>query len=332
VKGSQQPTPKNFRVPITVDLFNGQLIGRSPAQVARAEQDIPGEAIDYDFDNDVGLIRIRPGRKLASSRVVPPWWSPKKGMKMYTVGCSHGADATAWDTTILEPKITMTNTATRKNFSEIKCANQPKEGRSGGGLYTTDGYVAGVCDFADPNEHVGLYAVPEAIHRLLDRTQLMALYKPPGDGPDTRLASNRTIPRTSPGTKYRGQSEDDSVARETVTLPSPEMVGIKTWGRPSGGMKLPASRPQTVNPEDVALADGRDSRVRPGEARQTELSIDPGPDARAMENLDREEAASVPSPSRTARTETTAPKGRTSGWRGASNRLPDLEETRPLPR
>ena len=61
-------------------------------------------------------------------------------------------------------------------------AHQPKEGRSGGGLYTTDGYVAGVCDFADPNEHVGLYAVPEAIRSpapLRPQPRLMALYKPP---------------------------------------------------------------------------------------------------------------------------------------------------------
>jgi thiol-disulfide isomerase/thioredoxin len=61
VKGSQQPLPKNFRVPITVDLFNGQIITRSPAMVGRAEQDIVGEAIDYDFVNVVGLLRMRPG-------------------------------------------------------------------------------------------------------------------------------------------------------------------------------------------------------------------------------------------------------------------------------
>ena len=145
---------------------------------------------------------------------------------MFTVGCSHGNDASAWDTTILDPRVGMSNTATKEGFATIKCAHQPKEGRSGGGLYTTDGYVAGVCDFADPNEHVGLYAVPEAIHRLLDRNQLTVLYKPPANGSNTLLAGDRTRPKPSNGTRLRTQSPEESP--EPVTLPPPSMVGITT--------------------------------------------------------------------------------------------------------
>jgi thiol-disulfide isomerase/thioredoxin len=334
VKSAQQPSPKNFRVPITVDLFNGQLIGRNPAQVARAEQDVVGEAIDYDFDNDVGLIRIRPGRKLPASRVVPAWWTPKKGMKMYTVGCSHGADATAWDTTILEPKINMTNTATRKGFSEIKCANQPKEGRSGGGLYTTDGYVAGVCDFADPNEHAGLYAVPEAIHRLLDRNQLAMLYKAPTAN-DALLASTRSPAKPAGGTKYRAQNAEESTARTTVTLPPPEQVGIRTWSRPKATDKPSSTpRPRSTEQPDTAIADNREARVRPGEARQVDATLDPGPDARALERLNAEDlpaeaaTAPVPAPRRVAKADPTGSKPKSSGWRGVRDRLPDLDAPR----
>ncbi len=337
VKGATQPLPKDFRVPITVDLFTGQLVTRNPAQVSRGEQDIVGEAIDYDFDNDVGLIRIRPGRKLPSSRVVPPWWHPEKGMKMYTVGCSHGEDATAWDTMILDPKITMSNTATRKTFSEIKCVHQPKEGRSGGGLYTTDGYVAGVCDFADPNEHVGLYAVPEAIHRLLDRNDYMALYKPTSGGSNAMLAANRATPKTpktSNGTMVRAQSPDGP---PVVTLPSPALVGIKGWNSPKSVDKPGSLRLPRDDQSEATLADNRDSRVRPGEARPTDASIDPGPDATLMDRVDQAEnvprARANPAPSstprRTERTEPTKLKSRPSGWKGSKTPLPDLERTRP---
>jgi thiol-disulfide isomerase/thioredoxin len=333
IKGAQQPSPKNFRVPITVDLFNGQLIGRTPAIVGRAEQDVVGEAIDYDFDNDVGLIRIRPGRKLPSSRVVPPWWKPEKGMTMFTVGCSHGNDATAWDTTILDPRVTMSNTATKKSFSEIKCKNQPKEGRSGGGLYTTDGYVAGVCDFADPNEHVGLYAVPEAIHRILDRNQYTALYKPPTSGSDAMLATNRTAPKGSTGTKYRGQNAEESSARETVTLPPPDMVGIRTWGRPKTADKPASAMPRQDDQPVATLTDARDSRVRPGEAQQTDASIDPGPDARALERFESGGPSNpAPAPRKVATSDSTNPKPRTSGWKGVRNPLPDLDGSRTSPR
>ncbi|WP_435011076.1 S1 family peptidase [Tundrisphaera lichenicola] len=176
VKGQTLPAPKDFRVPITVDLFDGEITGNQPATVHCSEKDIRGEAIDYDLTNDVGLIRIRPGRVLAASRVVPPDWEPRKGMKMYTVGCSNGRDATAWDTMILDPRVRMTNSSTKQDLATIKCAIQPKQGRSGGGLFTIDGYVAGVCNFADPNEKAGQYAVPESIHRLLDRNGMAAIY------------------------------------------------------------------------------------------------------------------------------------------------------------
>jgi RNA polymerase sigma factor (sigma-70 family) len=212
LKGQPQPAPKDFKVPITVDLFDGQLVGQSPAMVGRAEQDVVGQAIDFDFNNNVALIRIRPGRKLPSSRVVPFGWEPTRGMKMIAVGCSHGNDATAWDTTILDPRVTMSNSATKKTFSEIKCDHQPKGGRSGGGLFTTNGLVAGVCNFADPNEHVGLYAVPDAIHRLFDRNGLSSLYEK-GDG------NPRTADVDIHGFKYPAPA--DMLAAAGHQLPAP---------------------------------------------------------------------------------------------------------------
>ena len=334
IKGQQQPSPKNFRVPISVDLFGGQFVRPKPATLACSEKDIPGEAIDYDFTNDVGLIRIRPGRKLAASRVVPPSWQPKKGMKMYTVGCSHGQDATAWDTTILDPRVGMSNTSTKQAFATIKCAHQPKEGRSGGGLYTTDGYLAGVCDFADPNERVGLYAVPEALHKLLDHNSLTALYKPPTGG-DVMLAGNRIKPKASPGTRLRTQSPDESSNPEAVTLPPPSMVGISTppadansW-RPGSNEKSAPRRSRPSDLPELSVADSGAALVRPGTAQQTDLSVDPGPDARAGE--DTQEPAQPPAPKR-ADNATSPKKSTKSGWKPVRQPLPDLAGSRPSPR
>ena len=327
IKGQQQPSPKNFRVPITVDLFTSTFVRVKPTpMLACSEQDIPGEAIDYDFTNDVGLIRIRPGRKLAASRVVPASWKPQKGMAMVTVGCSHGADATAWSTTILDPRIGMSNTSTKKSFATIKCAHQPKEGRSGGGLFTSDGYVAGVCDFADPNEHVGLYAVPEAIHRMLDKNQYTALYKAPTSGNNALLAANANRPRTSRGTTARGQSPET----DEVTLPPPRMVGInspsgdaRNWrsGSDDNSAPHPVRRPE---PGDIAMAETPDLGVPVGEARTTNLASDPGPDARAMED------PSEPAPARGRPTATTRPK--TSGWRPVRQNAQQSDGLRASPR
>jgi thiol-disulfide isomerase/thioredoxin len=334
IKGRPQPTAQNFRVPISVDLFDGQPVTRQPFMINCSEKDLPGEAIDYDFTHDVGLIRIRPGRRLMASRVVPPDWKPRKGMKMYTVGCSHGHDATAWDTMILDPRVSMSNSSTKQGFATIKCAHQPKEGRSGGGLYTTDGYVAGVCDFADPNEQVGLYAVPEAIHRLLDRNQLMALYRR-GDPSGALLASNggRTRPQGSQGTYVRAQNsplKESAPANDAITLPPFNMVAgrnvpgtgpNKAWQR--AGAPANSPRPSRFpGRSDPLLADSVDPGARPGEAISTELSMEPSPEARAFDKPE------TPAPRRT-RPAPPASSPSSGGWRRAPQALPDLVGSSP---
>jgi hypothetical protein len=156
---------------------------------------------------------------------------------MLTVGCSEGDDATPWSTVIIEPR--------RRNFLQgrpeyeaIECVNAPKQGRSGGGLFTDNGYIAGVCDFAEPQGKVGLYATPRSIYTLLDRNKLMALYTPPSLGSGTLLAdrgSNSRSQSASPKTVARSQSPDrEEVARDrsraetrdVVMIPDPPMLGI----------------------------------------------------------------------------------------------------------
>ncbi len=43
-------------------------------------------------------------------------------------------------------------------------------------MFTSDGYLVGVCNFAEPKGDQGLYAAPNSIYRLLDRNNLSFLY------------------------------------------------------------------------------------------------------------------------------------------------------------
>ena len=146
---------------------------------------------------------------------------------MITVGCSEGHDATAWNTVIANPGMKGLNG--NGAYEAIECMVAPKQGRSGGGLFTSDGYVAGVCDFAEPRGDHGLYAAPTSIYTILDRNDLMALYSPARTGkPETLLAKNRPTPKRKASDKLyaRAQSPrpDDP---GSVTLPPPGMLGIK---------------------------------------------------------------------------------------------------------
>jgi thiol-disulfide isomerase/thioredoxin len=218
--------PSKFPNKITIDLFDGKLKGPRQDQLSCTEEGIPGKAVDYDFGTDVGLIVFKPGRRLPASRVVPPHFDPQKRMHMYTVGCSEGADASMWETVITRPP-----TRLLKGNDEhlaIECARAPKQGRSGGGLYTDNGFLAGVCNFAEPQGNRGLYAAPESIYRLLDRNKLAALYAPPSlDGSGTLLADNSRSNRSIRGQSPEPEQRPRQARGGELSVPDPSIVGIR---------------------------------------------------------------------------------------------------------
>ena len=174
VKGTQ-PRPDQFKLPVQVELFDGKLGGPGGQTVRPLGRPMGGEVIDYDFGRDVALVRIRPGRVLPASPIVPEGWSPREGMKMSTVGCTNGEDATAWSTTITDPSFS--GLSEKPDYEAIQCLYSPRRGRSGCGLFTEDGYLAGVCNYAfDSRISRGLYASPNSIRAILDRNNLSFLY------------------------------------------------------------------------------------------------------------------------------------------------------------
>jgi thiol-disulfide isomerase/thioredoxin len=263
VEGQQPVHPKHFRNPIEIDLFDGNLVRTriSPNVISskvNPVETVKGEAIDYDFSRDVGLIRIRPGRRLPASPIVPPSWTPKVGATMTTVGCSEGNDATAWTTHITRPPMRgfLSGNAV---YEAIECAHPPRQGRSGGGLYTQDNYVAGVCDFAEPVGQHGLYASPRSIYAILDRNQLTALYSPDGRDGGRLLASGRsTKPRRPRASIARAQSPDEESA--PLTVPDPKFLHISTpnVAQASSSGEISTARPKgwhSPNDDDPQPAD-----------------------------------------------------------------------------
>ncbi|MBV8230393.1 MAG: thioredoxin fold domain-containing protein [Planctomycetaceae bacterium] len=280
LEGRQQVRPEHFPRKITIDLFDGKLVGQRPAMVHYANDSYEGEVIDYDFDRDVGLIRIRPGRRLPASRVVPATWMPKERMAMLTVGCSEGHDATAWNTMIINPS--MRGLVGNSVYEAVACTNAPKQGRSGGGLFTTDGYLAGVCDFAEPRGDHGLYASPRSMHAILDRNNLMALYAPAKRRSEALLAQNPSNPeRTKPPSIARAQSpdRDEPVSGTIPPPPPPEDLGIKVPRLVERGPKaVPASAMTRRDSWHASTRPAPDLADDAGSAAMTDLKLPPAAD------------------------------------------------------
>jgi hypothetical protein len=333
LEGRQQAPPDRFPRKILIDLFDGKLHGEHPKQVHFVET-VAGRAVDYDFTHDVGLIQIRTGRRLPAARVVPAHWHPQARMFMYTVGCSEGQDATAWSTIVLNPQ--MRGLSGNPSYEAIECKYAPHQGRSGGGLYTQDGYVAGVCNFAEPRGDHGLYATPRSIYGLLDRNKLMALYAPVTTGSGTLLASrgNRSRVREhSPITVARAQSPDGaesekpSVRRGNVTVPPPELV-IKsplTAQRTAGGEERTTRRTawQATHPAPPP-APKLTTTEPPGKIeQQTDLNLDPQADHdrfshfEADDDADSEQSAGAEDLPASAKSPAVQPAPK-SRWRAVS--------------
>lgn len=139
---------------IEVDLF-------APGCEPKAE----GRLISYDLERDVALVQIAPGGTPPVVPLAAPETRFAVGDPVFNVGCNNGDDPTLRESYIsgIDKYLGPPN---------IEAAGQPVEGRSGGGLFTADGRMIGVCNAADPADNEGLYAALASIHAELARAGL----------------------------------------------------------------------------------------------------------------------------------------------------------------
>ena len=193
------PMVGSTRIRVTIDgrinLGSGAIIGSRPGMTlvltcghifrglnddAKIEVDVfeagaprtfVGTAEKYDLDADVGLISIPTDRIVPSVAVCAPQNVPAQGDRVACIGCSGGDNPSRE-----QLNVTAINKYTGPD--NIECTGIPVQGRSGGGLFNTDGELIGICIAADPEGQRGLYAHVHAVHKLLDECGLAALYQP----------------------------------------------------------------------------------------------------------------------------------------------------------
>jgi thiol-disulfide isomerase/thioredoxin len=145
---------------IAVDLF-----GPVPAE------NIAGRLICFDESRDVGLLSIRVPGPVTVVHVAPPGYHVNRGERVVNVGCNNGESPTVRHATVasLDRYLGPPN---------IEVTGQPLPGRSGGGLFTENGLLIGICNAADRDDNQGLYAALASIHEELDRARLAYVYQP----------------------------------------------------------------------------------------------------------------------------------------------------------
>ena len=132
-----------------------------------------------DLEQDVALVAIRANCPLTLAPVAPPGYQPRPGDRVFSVGCDQGAAPSLRDS-----RITALNKYTGP--PNIESSGQPVIGRSGGGLFSADGMLIGVCNLADPQDDEGIYAALSLLHTNLDKIAQSQVYQ--RNAPPTALA------------------------------------------------------------------------------------------------------------------------------------------------
>ena len=153
---------------VEVDLF-----GPTPATR------LPGTLLAWDEDRDVGLLWIETPGPVEVARVAPPKYQVSPGDEVVNTGCNNGDD----------PSVRHNRVTSLDKFlgpPNLQVGGLPVQGRSGGGLFSREGFVIGVCNAADPQDNEGLYAALAALHAELDEAELSFVYHPQDDSQPAR--------------------------------------------------------------------------------------------------------------------------------------------------
>jgi len=150
--------------PITVTLFQAGPVG------AEVRTTAPGRLIDFDLERDLALVSLRTEVPIEPASIAEAGTTLAPHAAVTTVGCNHGANPTA-----IESRITAIDRY--QGHPNVEVAGAPVEGRSGGGLFNTEGQLIGVCFAADPESNEGLYASLPSIVEKLESLGLSMVYQ-----------------------------------------------------------------------------------------------------------------------------------------------------------
>jgi thiol-disulfide isomerase/thioredoxin len=221
---------------IEVDLF-----GPSPAER------ILGRLLSYDLDRDVALLTIPIRGPVVAARVASPGYQAAPQHRVVNVGCNNGERPTARQSHI---------TAVDRYLGppNLEVAGMPVLGRSGGGLFSEEGQVIGVCMAADDRENRGLYSALGAIHAELDKAGLGFVYR---SGAESSLGSSAVAAVEPPAVPRRMPPLGD-VARSGVAPVAPS--ADRAFGRGRPDRRETAARGQLSGQEQAALEEIRRRR------------------------------------------------------------------------
>ena len=195
---------------------------------------VEGTTISYDLDRDVALVAVSPGMSIAPVRVAPAGFRLVAGQPVFSIGCDKGASPSPSESSI-------TAIDRYVGSPNLEVAGMPVDGRSGGGLFSADGFLIGICNAADPENQEGIFASLPIIHWELDKVGQRKIYDPQS------VALAVAAPRSRRATEGLHANRQMPNASQPSSPPSPrELATAATMPREMQGASLFIDPPSGV--------------------------------------------------------------------------------------
>jgi len=205
---------------------------------------VPGQLLLFDAGApDVAILAATTRLPVKPMPLAPAHFAPSAPSVVFSVGCDNGQPATVRRGEYLStvrcggvhiPGQPVSDVMARK----FAVSGRPVVGRSGGGLFSTDGHLIGVCNAAVVGSDEGRYAAIDNVHSLLAEAKLAHLFSPrPADQAviqEQRQASDRRIASNSGGRQrfyplldnaFLGQAEPNGRGEKAPANRSTQLLG-----------------------------------------------------------------------------------------------------------
>jgi hypothetical protein len=144
---------------------------------------VPGQYLFHDLEIDLGLVIVRslpcPVRAVP---IAPVSYRIQPSQQAWSVGCDNGGSPTVRAHQVMSIDRISTSRTNSVPFHYIQVSGAPVGGRSGGGLFSAEGYLIGVCNTADPAVNDGHFVPPHIIRHVLDKMNLAQVHQNPSLG------------------------------------------------------------------------------------------------------------------------------------------------------
>jgi len=141
-----------------------------------------GRCLYYDDSElDLALVAIAPPGPVRAVPIAPEGYRIQPGQQTWSVGCDQGGNPSVRAHQIMSVD-RISRPGLRVPFHYVQVSGAPVGGRSGGGLFSAEGYLIGVCNTGDPVVNDGHFVPPHMIRHILDKMNLAFVYQEPSLG------------------------------------------------------------------------------------------------------------------------------------------------------